>query len=168
MYVDHGADVYAYLARRVGGELAEDLLADIFRLAIESYGRFDASKGSERVWLYGIASNVLRHHWRSERRHLAALQRVGAEPHAIVDPLLTVLDRVDAEASSRRLLLAVAQSDPIDRDVLLLRCWENLSSSEVAAALGMSSGGVRTRLHRVRAQLRAAIDHDNQPDRRSP
>jgi RNA polymerase sigma-70 factor (ECF subfamily) len=160
--------VFAYLARRVGRDLADDLLADAFRLAIESYGRYDASKGSERAWLYGIASNVLRHHWRGERRHLAALERSGGQPSTRFDPLLAVLDRVDAESQSIRLLRAVAELDPIDRDVLLLRYWEELSTSDVAAALEMTPGGVRTRLHRVRSQLREAIDntYNEQPQRR--
>jgi RNA polymerase sigma-70 factor (ECF subfamily) len=169
MYVDHGADVFAYLARRVGSDLADDLLAEAFRLALESYARYDAARGSERVWLYGIASNVLRHHWRSERRHLVALQRSGGQSNTTVDPLLAVLDRVDVESQSTRLLQAVAELEPIDRDVLLLRCWEELSAAEVAAALDMTSGGVRTRLHRVRAQLRGAIDnaHNDHPERRT-
>lgn len=168
MYVDHGADLFRYLARRVGRDQAEDLLADAFRSAIESYDRFDPSRGSERVWLYGIASNVLRHHWRREQRHLTALQRIGGQSATTVDPLLTVPDRVDAESSSARLLQAVAALDPTDREVLLLRCWENLSSSDVAVALDMTPGAVRTRLHRVRAELRAAIDNTNHPDRRTP
>lgn len=169
MYVDHGSDVFAYLARRVGSDLADDLLADVFRSAMESYERYDASKGSERVWLYGIASNVLRHHWRSERRHLVALQRSGGQSSTRSDPLLAVVDRLDAESQSIRLLQAVAELDPIDRDVLLLRCWEGLSAAEVAAALDMTPGGVRTRLHRVRAQLREAIDnaHNDQIERRT-
>lgn len=169
MYVDHGADVFAYFARRVGHDQAEDLLADAFRLAIESFARYDPAKGSERLWLYGIASNVLRHHWRSERRHLAALQRAGGQAISMIDPLLTVPDRVDAESQSVRLMLAVAELDPTDRDVLLLRCWEHLSSSEVAAALDMTPGGVRIRLHRVRAHLRASLasDNDGQPERRA-
>lgn len=87
----------------------------------------------------------------------------------MIDPLLTVPDRVDAESQSVRLMLAVAELDPTDRDVLLLRCWEHLSSSEVAAALDMTPGGVRIRLHRVRAQLRASLasDNDGQPERRA-
>ena len=75
MYDDHSASLFAYLARRLGREFAEDLLAETFRAAIDSYPRFDPTRGSERAWLFGIATNLLRRHWRTERRRLLALER---------------------------------------------------------------------------------------------
>ena len=66
MYDDCAASLFAYLARRVGRELAEDLLAETFRAAIESYSKFDSTRGSEKAWLFGIATNLLRRHWRTE------------------------------------------------------------------------------------------------------
>jgi Sigma-70 region 2 len=67
--------IFAYLARRVGRTLSEDLLAETFRVAMESYSAFDQRRGSEKMWLYGIATNLLRRHWRTEQRRLLALTR---------------------------------------------------------------------------------------------
>ena len=158
VYEDHAADVFAFFARRVGRDLAEDLLADTFRVVLESYGSYDAERGAVRVWLFGVAANLLRRHWRTEERHLRALAHIGSQRPTVLDPLLTVPDRIDAESESARLLCALAELGPDDREVLLLRCWEELSSADVAAVLNITPGAVRTRLHRIRTQLRAAID----------
>lgn len=158
MYHEHANSVFAYLARRVGRDLAQDLLSETFRQAIESHAGYDSKKGSQRVWLFGVASNVLRRHWRTEQRHLRALDRLHGEAGTVFDPLLSMPERIDAESESTLVLAAITELDAIDRDVLLLSCWEELSSADVAAALDLSPGAVRTRLHRVRARLRTAID----------
>ena len=62
---------------------------------------------------------------------------------------------VDAESDLGRLAGALADLKPDDRDVLLLIAWAELSYEQVAQALGIPVGTVRSRLHRVRRQLRA-------------
>lgn len=62
MYEQHADALFGYFARRVGSGLAEDLLAETFHEAIESYGSFDERRGGERAWLFGIGSTLLRHH----------------------------------------------------------------------------------------------------------
>lgn len=53
---DHVDAIQCYLARRVGHDLAADLVADTFRIAIEQLAKYDASRGSERAWIFGIAT----------------------------------------------------------------------------------------------------------------
>lgn len=65
-YVDNASDVHGYAARRVGRHLADDVVADTFRQAIESFDSFDPEQGGERAWLFGIANNLLRRHWRTD------------------------------------------------------------------------------------------------------
>lgn len=62
---------------------------------------------------------------------------------------------MDAEAAVRGLARGLAALSPGDRDVLLLTSWAGLDHNEVAAALGIPAGTVRSRLHRVRTALRA-------------
>ncbi len=70
---EHAADLFRYAARRVGGDVAEDVLAETFSRGIESLASFDPSRGSVRGWLFGIATNVLRKHRRAEARRFSFL-----------------------------------------------------------------------------------------------
>jgi hypothetical protein len=68
----HFDSIHRYLARRVGRDLADDLAAETFAVAFKSRRRYDAARADARPWLYGIASNLLRHHRRREERQLRA------------------------------------------------------------------------------------------------
>lgn len=164
MYAQHSGPLFQYFARRVGRDLAEDLLADTFHTAIKSYNSFDASRGGERAWLFGIGSNLLSHHWRTEQRRLRALARDAAVPATSVDPSLAVgdfiADRLDARHVAERLIDALDELSPDDRTLLFLSGWEHMNSSEIAAVVGAPAATVRSRLRRLRQQLRsvAAIE----------
>jgi RNA polymerase sigma factor (sigma-70 family) len=176
MYDDHAAILFAYFARRVGRELAEDLLAETFRAAIESHPTFDSARGNEKAWLFGIATNLLRRHWRTERRRLLALERSASIRAEHIDPLLGMADgvanRIDAETDAARLLKAVVDLPADDRDLLFLSGWERLNSTEIGQALEIAPATVRSRLHRIRADLRKTIDtpltHPNRPRGAAP
>lgn len=162
LYDEHGDALLSYFARRVGRDLAEDLLAETFRAAIESRGSFDDRLGSEKGWLFGIGTNLLRRHWRTEKRRLLALERSADQSHVTIDPLLGDTDRIatrlDAISEAQRILIAVTELSPEDRDLLILSGWEHLSSAEIGEALGIGAGAARTRLHRLRANLRQVLD----------
>jgi RNA polymerase sigma-70 factor (ECF subfamily) len=164
MYVANVGALHAYAARRVGRDLADDVTAETFRRAIESFDRFDPTLGTERAWLFGIATNVLRKHRRAELRRLAALAREHpCQVHgaaASLDPLLVVGPKVDSERQLVDVLTAVAELAPDDYDLLVLVAWEGLPPIEVAAALGLPPGTVRSRLHRIRRQLDQARRRD--------
>lgn len=67
----HFAVIHAYLARRIGSELADDLAAQVFTVAFERRRTFRPEAQSALPWLYGIATNLMRSHRRNERRLLA-------------------------------------------------------------------------------------------------
>lgn len=167
LYRDHVDAVHAYLDRRLGSQHAADLTAETFRIAFEQGDRFDAGRGSERAWLYGIATNLLRRHWRTESRRLRALAREAAGVDTSIDPLLRVDERLDASSSAERLLAAVADLSPDDRDLLVLVAWERLPHREVADVLGIPNGTVRSRLHRIRTELRSSMQSAG-PEREVP
>lgn len=153
----HARVVHAYLARRLGPDAADDATAETFRVAFERRASFDPLRGEVRPWLLGIATNLVRRHARDEERRLRALGRVAADG-ASPEPSLPAAPEVGA---------ALAALEEGDRDVVLLIAWEDLSYDQVAAALGIPVGTVRSRLHRARRQLREALaahvaeeDHD--------
>jgi RNA polymerase sigma-70 factor (ECF subfamily) len=148
--------LHRYLARRIGSEPAHDLVSETFLVALNHRHGYDPRRAVVRSWLYGIATNLMRRHVRQEVRALratarAAAQRAGAE----TGHESRVAARVDAAALAGRLAGALAELPAGDRDVLLLTSWAGLDSTEVAEALGIPAGTVRSRLHRVRKWLRA-------------
>ena len=143
--------LHRYLRRRVGAAAADDLAADTFTTAYANWHRFDARRPL-RPWLYGIAANHLRHHWRHEERQLRAYARTGIDP--VVDDLDASLARADADRQKRALAKALATLRREDREILLLHAWAGLTDSEIAQALSLPAGTVKSRLHRTREQLR--------------
>src|SRR5215831_2297951 len=83
----HFDAVFGYARRRVGADLAEEIVTDTFTTAFDRRRSFDPARGDARPWLLGIAANKLRRHWRTERRRLAAYAR-SAERAAPADAVL--------------------------------------------------------------------------------
>jgi RNA polymerase sigma factor (sigma-70 family) len=160
LYDRHAAALHRYAARRLGEGVADDIVADTFLSAFRRRASFDPAASSDaRPWLYGIAANLIGKHTRSEVRMLRAYARTGADP--VLTQLATFDDafsRVDSATSKRDLARALATLAKGDRDVLLLIAWADLSYGEVATALGIPVGTVRSRLNRARTRVRAALD----------
>jgi RNA polymerase sigma factor (sigma-70 family) len=113
-----------------------------------------------RPWLYGIAANLVRHHWRKERRMLRAYSRTGVDP--VLSPDDEADDRIEAQARRRELSAALAELRPQEREILLLHAWAGLTDREIAAALSLPLGTVKSRLHRTRERLRNRLDPTGQ------
>src|SRR5262249_34860384 len=140
--------IYAFLARRVGQDLGGELAAETFTRAFALRRRFRAEPGrSARPWLFGIAMNLLRHHHRTETRQLRAYARTGVDP--VLDTVPDVERRVDADAAAPLLAEALAALRSEERDALLLFAWADLSYAEIALALDVEVGTVRSRLSRA-------------------
>jgi RNA polymerase sigma-70 factor, ECF subfamily len=144
LYERHAQAVFRYLARRAGPAAAEDLLSEVFIGAVSASSRVVAhDSGSALPWLYGIALNVLRRHFRQQQPAGGATRDLGMDWDAVDD-------RLDAWAERRRLRAALEDLSDSDRELLLLAAWENLTNAEAAAALGISAVAARSRLHRAR------------------
>jgi RNA polymerase sigma factor (sigma-70 family) len=129
------AAVHRYVRRRVGREAADDVSAATFAAAYAGWHRFDASR-PVRPWLFGIATNLLRRHYRDEERKLRAYARTGVDPGGSGDES-EVVRRLDATSQQRALALALADLRPEEREILLLHAWADLSDEEIAAALSI-------------------------------
>ncbi|HEX3785592.1 MAG TPA: sigma-70 family RNA polymerase sigma factor [Pseudonocardiaceae bacterium] len=151
----HGPAVHSYLSRRAGRQDADDLLGEVWLQAFRSRTRYDRSWPDPLPWLYGIAHNVLRAHLRSHRP-TAGYQQPPDRPAD--DPWSAVDDRLDAARDAPMIRAALAALTADDREVLLLVAWEQLRPAEVAIALDLPQGTVRSRLHRARTQLRRHLD----------
>jgi RNA polymerase sigma factor (sigma-70 family) len=147
----HEVAVYGFLARRAGRQAADDLLAEVWLRAFAGRAGYDPRHGDARPWLYGIARNVLRGHWRAIAREALGTAR------PTIDPWDDVIDRLDSAAGARALGPALRALPAAEREVLLLVAWEQLTPAEAAAVVGVPPGTARSRLHRARSALRLAL-----------
>jgi len=153
----HATTIHRYLVRRVGPWDADSITGEVFEIAFRRRADFDQSYPSARPWLYGIATNLLTRRTRSEARRLHATARLAAQPPLELDLADAVVDRVDLRARHEAAATAVTALAATERDVLLLFAWEELSYDEIAQALDIPVGTVRSRLNRGRNRLRTAI-----------
>ena len=157
----HGSTLLRFLARRVNPAEAEDLLGEVFRIAFERRSTFEQDRDSARPWLYGIAANLVAKHYRSETRRLRAMAKASADRQLAEDPAERAVAAVDASSRWSRVVDAIGTLPEAERQVLLLFAWEELSYEEIALALCVPVGTVRSRLSRGRARLASlALDCD--------
>ena len=144
------ADVHAYAVSLLGDRAsAEDVTALAFERLYRARGRLDSRRGTPRAWLFAIARNAA----------LDELRRRGRQPLAASDAqALTAapsvgdsLEQAERRASVRE---ALATLPSRDREVVLLKFHGQLSTAELAEALGISESNAGTRLHRALGRLR--------------
>jgi RNA polymerase sigma factor (sigma-70 family) len=152
LYRETRRDLLAYALRRTrSAEDAADVLAETYLIA---WRKLDSIPRGEhtRLWLFGVARNVLRRG--ATRQHALS---------AMVEQLAQELrDQEAAEPVSQDALAPRVQAELLalpepQREVLLLTAWERLTPREIAVATRTPVNLVRVRLHRARAHLRRAL-----------
>jgi RNA polymerase sigma factor (sigma-70 family) len=145
----HYRPMYRFLRARIGATPAEDLASETFTIAFRRRSSYDLSRPDAGPWLYGIAVNLVREERRTEERRLRAYARSSQA------------DETEYERDDWRLdgtVAAVLLELPLaDRNLILLYAWAQLSYGELAIALDLPLGTVRSRLSRTRSKLRAAL-----------
>jgi RNA polymerase sigma-70 factor (ECF subfamily) len=169
----HATVLHRYLVRRLGPDEAESMVGEVFRIAFEKRDTYDVDRPTARPWLYGIATNLLAKHRRREARRIHAVARLAAQRVPPLDLADGVSGVVDAAEMWPRVAAAVTALPEPERDALVLHVWEGLSYEEVADALGVPVGTVRSRLHRARGRLRepasvSGREEDENIDSRDP
>jgi RNA polymerase sigma-70 factor (ECF subfamily) len=148
LFLDTRAPLLDYLTRRARSDDAADLLAEVFLIAWRR--RADLPPGDERrLWLFGVARRLLAEH------HRFAWKRANAEGGApdadAPEHLLQEGGPRDTRGETVR--RALESLSDLDRELVTLTTWENLSTAEAARVVGIAAGTARVRLHRARARL---------------
>ncbi|WP_405916122.1 RNA polymerase sigma factor [Streptomyces sp. NBC_00728] len=160
LYDRYAPDIHRYAARRLGDTAADDITADTFLVAFRIRSRYDRTRANARPWLYGIAGNLIGKQRRAEVRALRALARTGHDPLAASGGEFWLEDADSRIAAQGPLAGALAGLSAPDRHVLLLVAWAELTYQEVAEALDIPVGTVRSRLNRARRKVRTALGAD--------
>jgi RNA polymerase sigma factor (sigma-70 family) len=155
----HAIAIHGYIARRLGPDAADDLVAEAFLVAFRKRADYDLRQPSARPWLYGIATRLISRHRRDEVRFFRAIAKTGIDPAAGHggDPVAEEgIRHADAHAWRPRLALALASLSKADRDALLL-VTDGLGYQEAAQALGIPAGTLSSRVARARRKLQQAL-----------
>ncbi|RFS86548.1 RNA polymerase sigma factor [Actinomadura spongiicola] len=152
----YAAMLFRYVSRRLGPEAAEDVVGETFLAAFSGRRRYDLAQRDARPWLFGIATKQVARHHRAEAARYRALRRTPVDG-PVEGPADRVAAGVTASASRPVLAEALAGLPRRDLDVLLLVAWGDLAYEEVARALDIPVGTVRSRLNRARRKVRAAL-----------
>jgi RNA polymerase sigma-70 factor, ECF subfamily len=155
LFERHWTDLRRFCASRAGAA-GEDIAADVFRTAFDRRHRYDPRFPDAKPWLFGIATNQLRDHFRAAAREEDKRSRsaaLAARPDA--GEAMSGLER---QLLGPRLASALSEIPAVERDALLLLAWADLDYLEIAHALGVPIGTVRSRIHRARQRLQTHLN----------
>jgi RNA polymerase sigma-70 factor, ECF subfamily len=149
LFLRYKQPIYGFFRRRTADpHHAEELSQETFLVLLRAASRYEP-RALFRTYLYAIAFKILRAH----RRKAAFRATFFGHPSTIPDPA-----KQDAIESGLWVRRAVEKLDPIDREILLLREFEQLSYAEIADLLQLPLNTVRSRLFRARTALRNLLD----------
>ena len=158
----HAQSLSKYLLNRVGGDDGEALLGETFRIAFETRTRFDHERTNAGPWLFGIASNLVLKHHRNQGREGRATRRLAVEPTAdaasFEDGFVHQTHVVELLAAVNNALTKLPERD---REVVHLYVLGGLNYADIAGALEIPIGTVRSRLHRVRRAMRELAEESH-------
>jgi RNA polymerase sigma-70 factor (ECF subfamily) len=140
---------------------ADDLIAGTFEVAWRQMDKLP--EGREALpWLLGVARNLSRNAWRKSQREASFVNDLSAVTVPWAE--MPIVDR----AASAEVLGALAQLGPVDRDLILLVAWDELTPSEAGQVLGLRPVTARSRLHRARQRMRALVEESTAPASGTP
>jgi RNA polymerase sigma factor (sigma-70 family) len=154
VYRENVSAVYGFFSYSVGPDAAEDLTAATFERVVRSWAQFDATRSSERTWIFTIARNLLTDHWRW-RSHRGG-PSLDANPE-LVDSLASGDDPLARSLERDALKGWLEQLGERERQVLALRYVADLSVPEVAECLELSAANVHQICSRSLRRLRSTV-----------
>jgi RNA polymerase sigma-70 factor, ECF subfamily len=156
LYQANFRPVQAYAVNRLGmADDVPDVVAEVFTAAWRRLADVPPPP-ADRFWLYGTARRIIARRHRSASRLRNLVGRLAAERYPTVQPPIWGQD-----PAQERVLAALGELKPADREALLLVHWEQLSYAEAGQALGCSANAVGIRVHKAKSRLRSLLDPGN-------
>jgi RNA polymerase sigma-70 factor (ECF subfamily) len=154
LYDENFVAIRDYCLRRLPVSEVNDAVAEVFLVV---WRRIDEAPENDdaRLWIFGIARNVVRNADRSIRRRTRLSSRLRlVQPRSEPSAETLVIRR----SEDSEVLAALAALRPLDQEVLRLSIWEELSNTEIAEVLGIETHATTMRLSRARNRLATRLD----------
>jgi RNA polymerase sigma-70 factor, ECF subfamily len=148
--------VLAYARRRVGLDLAQDVVADTFLAAWRSVEKLPPEP---LPWLYRAAQFAIANQRRAAARRVKLSDRARLE--AVDTPFPDLSETVAADMELAAAFRALSETD---REVLRLAAWEGLSPAAIGEVIGCSAAAAKGRLHRARNRLSRRLGTGQTPN----
>jgi RNA polymerase sigma-70 factor, ECF subfamily len=158
MFRRHYGHVTAYARRRVPEDVVEDVVAEVF---LTAWRHLDRLPDLPLPWLYGVARHAVSNQRRGDLRLFRLRSRLwglGAGRGSGADQG----DQTERVVETDRVLTAMTQLTPRDREVLRLIAWEDLSIHDAAIVMGVSETAMKVRVHRARRRLGVLLAGEQQ------
>lgn len=152
-----GRDLTVLATRYLGSESdADEVVQDVFVKAWRLAGRYDPDKARVSTWLYRITVNLCI----DRQRKRGFLRFLGLDGPAadVPDPQPTALDHIEGAQKLSEIRAAIDTLPDRQRMALLLNVVSELDNSDIAEAMGISTGAVEQLLVRARRKLRQSTD----------
>jgi RNA polymerase sigma factor (sigma-70 family) len=153
LYEQYLPKIYRYIYHRTGHrQLAEDLTSTVFLKVAKNLDTFDANKSSISTWIYAIARNTLIDHMRTNK------------PTFDLSEADDLASAENVEQSTERSLQikavrgALSKLNEAQREVLIMRVWDDLSHKEIANILGISEDSSKMTFSRAVSNLKQAVN----------
>ncbi len=156
LYDEHVDAIYSYAARRVGPDAAVNVVEEVFEHALRKNAERPAHTASDLGWLLAMATAFLRRHSEVECRRLQAWEPVQRATSQAI-PRLSNDAEDPAVTMTTQVMAAIAELEPVERDVLFLVAWEGCSSALTATATGLPQNEIRQTLTRIRKEIRQTV-----------
>jgi RNA polymerase sigma-70 factor (ECF subfamily) len=155
LYDQYAAKIYRFILIKTGRKAdAEDLTSQVFLKAWESIHGFEFQGFPFSSWLYRIAGNSVIDYYRTFHSH-QDVEEVAEAIQSSEDHI----SELDLRADTKKIQSAIRNLDPDQQTVILMRFVDELSTKEIASAIGKSEGAIRVIQHRALKNLRQLIDH---------
>ena len=141
--------VYNFIFYRTGHrETAEDLTQQIFLKALQAWPSFDSGKGTPKAWIFGIARHALIDHFRTAKPMFDLELAVQNDSGDNVERNFETKARL---VEAQRYL---SQLEPEDRDIVVMRVWDELTYAEIGEIIGKSEAATKMIFSRIIQKLR--------------
>ena len=151
LYDKYYSEILGYIHHcTLDGTVAEDLTSSVFLAVFRHLGRYKWRQVPFRAWLYRIATNEVRMHWRRKKR----IKTIGLQPnHDEYTDGPSATGSLEAAEEYRLLHKALLELTLKYRTVIILRYFEGKAIAEICEIIGKKEGTVKAQLHRGLARL---------------
>lgn len=150
LYDRYAERIYRFVYYKVfNKEMAEDIVSDVFFKALEKIGSYNTQKGPFSAWLYRIARNTVIDKYRTKKPTVDIEDFFDLGEHERTE------EKIDARDALEKISSYMASLTPVQREIVTLRVWEELSYKEIADIVGGTEGSVKMAFSRTIRDIRA-------------